>query len=240
MEAVTPIRVYRVGKRSFKPEWGQAVQVRYYDIVVNGEKITEVSAVPVHLKELAMGFLHSNGYIEDPGTVEGITVEDGEIKVTASPDFEFRMRYLRERGVEPLELIDLSPVTSPFSVTTEKIYEKLASVMNNARNLPYSIISDVNGYLFFSEDVHPQNSFYKVVGRAVFDHFDLRSSFIVISHHILPEDVVRAAYLGIPILGSFSGTSDLAASVAESLGVTLFGITLDGLEVFTYPSRIKT
>ncbi len=238
MGNVTPTRVYRVENGRFKHTWGPSVPFKYYDLRVNGEKLVELSAVPLHLKELGIGFLVSNAYVEDVASIEGISVEDGTIEVRATPDFEFRARAWKERGIVPLEELDIPPVTSGFSVSSEKIYEKLSSVLNEA-DLPFYLISDVNGYLFYAEDVRSENAFYKVVGRAVTDHFDLRESFLVTSSIVLPEDVVRAAYLGIPALGTTSVPTDLSVAVAESLGVTLFAVGIDGIRVYSHPSRIQ-
>ncbi len=236
MESITPVKVYTVNSGK---TWGKTVQVKYFDILVNGDKISEVLAVPLHLKELALGFLVSNAYVEDPETIEKISVEDGEIVVEAAPDFEFRLRYLREKGGSPLEHVEIPPVNTPFSVTSDKIVEKVSMALNQAGILPYGFISDVNGYFFFSEDVKQENNFYKVVGKAIMDHFDLRDSFVFLSEPITPEDIVRSAYLGIPVIGTAKIPTSLAVSVAEALGITLFSIDLEGLKVYTYPSRIQ-
>ena len=202
-------------------------------------KLGEFLTQPLFLKELAMGFLYSNAYIDDPDSVESILVEDSSIEVSVSPDFDFRMKYLQEEGKEPLEIVEIAPVNSKFSVSLEKVYKKVGDATKESEDIPFVLIADANGYNFFVEDVRHTNAFYKAVGKAVFDKFDLRQSFIVFSDYILPEDVVRAAYLGIPVIGSLKGTTDLAVSVADSLKVTVFVLTLEGVDVYTHPSRIQ-
>lgn len=239
MEAVTPLRSYRLESGSLRPMWISSVQIKYYDLIVNGKKIHEFETIPQYLKELALGFLYSNGYVEDPEGIESIQVEDGEIRVEVSPDFDFKMQFLKEKDAQPLELIDIEPVGSPFRVSEDKILEKVGMALNYSTDVPFFFISDINGYFFFAEDLHPENAFYKVVGRALFDHFDLRSSFVFSSYYLFPEDVVRSAYVGIPVIGSTKGTTDLATTVAQSLGITILTVGLDGIHIFSHPSRIQ-
>jgi len=234
VEGITPVRVY-TGQQT---AWGKAVHTKYFDLTVNGEKIAEISAVPIHLKELAVGFLTSNAYVDDPGMIEQVFIEDGEIRVEASPDFDFRYRFFKERGGIPLEHVEIPSVVSSFSVNREKIMEKLGRAMNEADLLPYGLISDVNGYYFLAEDVKQENVFYKLVGRATVDHFDLRESFLILSEFLLPEDVIRAAYLGIPVVGTLKLPSDMALRVADALGITIFSVSVDGIAVYTHPARI--
>ena len=235
MAGITPVRVYRPGLRS-SMDWASAVSFRYYDVMVNGIKVSEVAAVPVHLKEMALGFLLSNGYIEDPEAVESISVEDSTIQVEVTPDFEFRIRSLR--GKNPLEDIELLPVTTSFSISQEKIMEKVSQAMSNS-GLDFYSVSDDNGYSFTAEDVKPETALYKAVGRAHMDHFDLRKSFFVTSFVLAPEDVIRLAYLGVPIVGTTKLPTDIAITVAENLGITLFSIGVDGVAIYTHSSRIQ-
>ena len=235
MEAVTPLRAYSGNGLT----WSKAIQVKYFDIFAGEEKITEILTVPIHLKELAVGYLYANGYIEDIGSIEKIVVEEDRIYVGLTPDYEFKMSYLKSKEIKPLETIDIKPVSNGWKIHKDKIFEKLGKAYSEASELPFALISDSNGYFHLSEDVSPLNTFYKVVGKAAIDHFDLRESFIILSEFLTPEIVIMGAYLGIPILGTLKLPTDLAVTVAEGLGITLFAVTFDGINVFTHPARIQ-
>lgn len=226
MEAVTPVRVIKRGIR----KWSKALQVKYYDIFINGKKVEEIIAVPLNIKELAIGFVLSNGYVEDPGSIEGVNVGDGKVRIIVGPEYDYRLSFLQGH---PLENINIRSVSTSFTVSEDKILEKLVFEEGD-----YAVISDDNGYLVKATDISHTNAFYKVIGRAVVDGFDARNSFLILSPKVLPEDIIRAAYMGIPIVGVMGRVTDLAVTVAENLGITLFGITVDGIEIYTHPSRI--
>ncbi len=226
MEAVTPVRAIKKGER----KWAKALQVKYFDIFINKNKVNEILATPLNIKELAVGFVLSNGYVEDPGSIEGVNVGDGSVHVLVGPEYDYKLSFMHGH---PLENIDIKPVVSPFTIPEEKILEKIIFEEGD-----FALISDNNGYLAKAIDVSHTNAFYKVIGKAVVDGFDARNSFLVLSPKLLPEDVVRAAYVGIPVVGVVGRVTDLAVTAAENLGVTLFGLGLDGLEIYTHPSRI--
>ncbi len=234
MEKTSVIAYTREGKR-----WIPAIRTQYYTINVNNVLSFDVLLTPSLLKEYVMGRLVSNAYVEDPDSIERINIRDDIIEVEVTPDFEFRMEYLRERGVEPLETINIPRVNGSFFVDEEKLMEKLTLAGDTFFELPSYLLSDINGYIFTASDIEDENAFYKAVGRALKDRFDLKNAFLVSSSIIRPETVIRASYLGIPLLGTTKGITDLAASVGEELGITLFQLDLDGLKVFTHPSRIR-
>ncbi len=235
MEGFTPIKVLLIGGERSDSSWTRAVKTRYYDVYVGGEKIFEVLTIPSYLKELVTGMLVSNGYVEDPSSILGVKISDDRIDVTVTPDYEFRTKMFKEKNRNPLEDVDIGSVTSSFVVPSSKIVEKVAFLSE----LPTVVISDENGYTTATEDVSLDTAFYKGIGLALENEFDVRYSFILSNGIITPEILIRSAYMGIPVVGTVFNVTDMSVKVADVLGITLFRVTPKGIELFTHPSRIK-
>ncbi len=241
MEAVKGVKCVIInGER--RQEWTTVLRTDFYDLIVNGKKVAELEAIPHSLRELAIGYLLTNGYIQDAHSVERVRAFPGRIEVTADPEFEFRFEYL---GNSPLEKVELKPLTNGYTLNSSKILEKFERGLEQAyffKNFGYTefaIVSDDNGALFVGEGITGMEAFYKAIGKSYTSLFDLRRAFILFSTSLLPEYVVRAALIGIPIVGSVKGISSLALELAEALNVTTFTIEGEERKVFTHPVRLR-
>ncbi|HID08648.1 TPA: hypothetical protein EYP13_00295 [Candidatus Micrarchaeota archaeon] len=245
VEATRGVRAVKINGEGKESGWATVPNVMYYDLYVNGERIAELRAMPFALRELAIGYLLANAYVEEPHLVESVSVRDDRIDVRADSEFEFRYQYFKERGIKPIDAVKIERITSNYQVSRGKIYEKLALAEERAvlsKEIPgtcFAFIADYNGYLFIAEDVYPESAFYKVIGRAVSQNFDFRRSMIVLSDVLLPEFVVFSAYLGIPLAGSLRGVPSLSIDISETVsGQTVFYVLPSSLVVLSNPQRI--
>lgn len=245
MEATRGFRAVKITEDRKESVWATLPSVMYYDLYVNGERIAELRAMPFALKELAVGYLLANAYVEEPHLIESVSVKDDRIDVRADSEFEFRYQYFKEKGVKPIDAAKVEKITSNYQVSRKKIYEKLALAEERAvlsKEIPgtcFAFIADYNGYFFIAEDVYLDSAFYKVIGRAVSQSFDFRRSMVVLSDVLFPEFVVFSAHLGIPLAGSIRGVPSLSIDISETVsGQTLFYVLPSSLVVFSNQQRI--
>jgi len=245
VEATRGVRAVRITENGKESGWATVSNVVYYDLYVNGERIAELHAMPFALRELAVGYLLANAYVEEPHLIESVSVKDDRIDVRADSEFEFRYQYFKEKGIKPIDAVKIEKITSNYQVARSKIYEKLALAEERAvlsKEIPgtcFAFVADYNGYFFIAEDVYPDSAFYKVIGRAVSQNFDFRRSMVVLSDVLLPEFVVLSAYLGVPLAGTLRGIPSLSIDVSETVsGQTLFYILPESLLVLSNPQRI--
>ncbi len=220
MEATRGVKAVMLGKDDRRSDWITIPNVMYYDLYVNGERIAELRAMPFALRELAIGYLLANAYVEEPHLIETVSVKSDRIDVFADSEFEFRYQYFREKGIKPIDSVQIQRITSNYQVPRQKIYEKLSLAEDRAvlsKEIPgtsFAFVADYNGYFFLAEDVYPDSAFYKALGRAVSQNFDFRRSMVVISDVLFPEFVVYSAYMGIPLAGSLRGVPSLSVDIS--------------------------
>ncbi len=89
------------------------------------------------------------------------------------------------------------------------------------------------------EDVGRHNAVDKVVGQAWLDHIPTEDGVLLSTGRISYEMAVKAAKARAAIVVSRSAVTDLAAQIADELGITLVGYARGGrLTVYTHPERV--
>ncbi|NPA77215.1 MAG: hypothetical protein GXN93_05705 [Candidatus Diapherotrites archaeon] len=245
MEATRGVRGVVIDDGARSSSWITVPNVFYYDLYVNGERIAELRAMPFGLKELAIGYLVSNAYIEDAQIIDDVVVGADRIDVTADSEFDFKYQYYKEKGIRPLDTIKLERITSNYQVSYSKVLQKIGmaherAVLNaEVQGTTFAFVSDYNGLFYIAEDVYPESAYYKAVGKAITQNFDFRRSFVVVKDVLTPEILVYSACVGVPIVGSLGGVPSLSVSIADNVsGQTIFTEREGTITVLTNPQRI--
>lgn len=226
---------------------------------INDTEVATMQATPLHLDELAAGFLHSEGLLTDAAAITSIEADAkrGLVWVRTSEsvpdDIAERQRYLTSgcgKGVTFSSVghaRGLAPIDSATTVTAEQIYglvRQLADAANMYRDtggMHAAGLGTAGGLITAREDVGRHNAVDKVLGRAWLDGLDTSGTVCVVTGRISYEMAVKAAKAGIPVVASRSAVTDLAAELADSLGIALVGYARGGkLTVYTHPERIVT
>ncbi len=200
--------------------------------------------------ELAVGFLRTEGLIEDEDTVEAVTF--GDPATTARPDDEVTVRLARpfdasrvaERhfvatascgicGKASLDEVEVrcAPIPDGPLVDARTLLALPATlrdaqaVFEHTGGLHAAGLFAPDGTLVaLREDVGRHNALDKLIGGQVLaGALPLHERIVLVSGRASFELVQKAAVAGVPILAAVSAPSDLAVEAAERLGVTLVG-----------------
>jgi formate dehydrogenase accessory protein FdhD len=97
-----------------------------------------------------------------------------------------------------------------------------------------------NGELIFgTEDISRHVALDKVIGKALLGKIDLRETFLVSTGRLASDMVVKAVYVGIPIVASIAAPLSSGIQLAEATGVTLVGFVRgERMNIYSYPERI--
>jgi FdhD protein len=224
---------------------------------VNDVEIATMQATPSDLEELAAGFLHAEGFLTDPSAITAIEsdakrglvwVRTGE---QVPDDVSERTRYLTSgcgKGVTFSSVghaRGLAPVESGLRIEGEAIYSLVrqladaAAMYRDTGGMHAAGLGKSDKLLIAREDVGRHNAVDKVLGRAWLDGVSTDDAVVVATGRISYEMAVKAAKASVPIVASRSAVTDLAAELADSLGITLVGYARGGkLTVYTHPERI--
>jgi FdhD protein len=101
--------------------------------------------------------------------------------------------------------------------TQQSIYKQAGSVHG------CGLFSSSGELLYFIEDVGRHNAVDAIAGRMWLDVVDGADKVFYTTGRLTSEMVIKGAQMGIPLLLSRSGTTQMGRMVAERLGVTLLG-----------------
>ena len=228
-------------------------------LVLNNEPLVTLLCTPAELKELAVGFLLSEGILTDKTSIRKLDLDEKEMAVHIdleglSPDigrmFEkrtissgcgkgitftsYRTSADRRIGVKG-HLVSVSTIRELLATfrTISKLYLETGGVHSAA-------LSDGKEILFFSEDIGRHNAVDKLIGRAFLQSVPVENKILITSGRVTSEIMTKAGRNRFPILISRAAPSCMALSYAEDLGITLIGFARgDRMNVYTWPNRIK-
>lgn len=226
---------------------------------LNGRSLVTLLCTPTDLKELAVGFLLSEGLLRRKSSLTAIEVSEREpvvrIRLADLPSdwerlFETRAissgcgsgitftRYDRERdrridATGPLmTLDDIRRQLAEFR-TISKLYLETGGVHSAA-------LSDGGTIRFFSEDVGRHNAVDKLIGTAFLTGVSVENKILLTSGRVTSEIMTKAGRNRFPILISRAAPSCMAVNYAEDMGITLVGFARgDRMNIYTWPQRIK-
>lgn len=222
-------------------------------------EIATIQASPDDLEDLAVGFMVTEGLLTDQALLEGVTVdhERGLVWVrTSEPvpdDLAYRRRYITAgcgKGVtfasvghmEGLKQLPEGPAVD--SATLYGLMGQLARGAERYRDSGGSHACSIaigGRTLLVREDVGRHNALDKLLGRAWLDRIETEGAVILTTGRISYEMAVKVAKMGAPIAVSRTAVTDLAARVAEHVGLTLVGYARGGrMVVYTHPERVTS
>ncbi|MCI0583470.1 MAG: formate dehydrogenase accessory sulfurtransferase FdhD [Chloroflexi bacterium] len=268
---VTSTKVVAVRGRELELRDDLVVGEEPLEIRAAGPRQTPVSVAvtmrtPGHEKELAVGFLTTEGLLADN---EVVGVDVGDAGFMAEPDDAVLVRLARkfdssrvaERhfvatascGICGKASIDevavrSEPLPKGLPVVSRAVILSLPDRLREAQaafertgGLHAAGLFETDGRLVaIREDVGRHNALDKLIGsRVLARELPLWDRVLLVSGRVSFEIVQKAAVAGIPIVCAVSAPSDLAIRLADRLGVTLVGFLRgDGFNVYTHDGRI--
>ena len=207
--------------------------------------LTTTMRTPGTDKELALGFLFSEGIIGTAANLQKIEQSGNTIKIYLAKEINIEWTHLDRIflstsscgicGKPSLESLEKTTCHFPISgqpVVSKKIIHQLAatlmeqqSVFKETGGIHAAGLFEVNGTLVdFKEDIGRHNALDKLIGRAVLqDTIPLRQQLLFLSGRISFELVQKASMVGIPIIAAVGAPSSLAIDLAITNGITLIG-----------------
>lgn len=226
-------------------------------IYLNDIKIISVMSIPCDQDAYAVGFLMSEGVIEDIKDIQNIVIaNDGlSVYIQANINTENLKNLYHEKTLTSGCCVGVTGnfdgkiiekfIDSSFEISINRIWKLIEDFENS--NLLFSITGCVHQASLiledeskiFSQDVGRHNAIDKVVGKARLNQKDISKSILLVSGRLSMEMVIKAAMHNIAIVISRAASTYLGIKTAQMLGITLVGFARDNkLNIYTHPSRI--
>lgn len=215
---------------SFKDEM---VVEEHLQIILNGQKLVSSACSPEYTRELAVGYLVSEGFIssyQDLASVNAPHPLQVEVETTRPADLSAprQINTCMGRGsgleVQPHVYPDDNQPWSPTHLL-QLIAELDASSLTFKKTggVHSAALGDRQGTVIRFEDIGRHNAVDKVIGYAFLQQIPLHDKCLLLSGRIASEILFKVARAGFPMIVSRSAPTYRAVDRAEELGITVVG-----------------
>jgi FdhD protein len=247
-----PVREYsstKITREGREPATDPVMVEETIELIINGTKLSSIVTTPDLHKELAVGYMVTEGAVKDGKDIEEISEKDGWVYLTIRSFKHFDLWYeLRSSGCIGVNWEkrddDLHiPVKQTFRVdvlldSVKNLYDVTQNRTGGAHS---ASLVDADGNLKYKAlDIGRHNAIDKVVGMAVLNGDDLSKMFLISSGRQPAGMVMKAARAGIPLIISKSAPISSGVDSALRSNITLCCYaTSEKFKVFSAPERIE-
>lgn len=200
-------------------------------------------------RELALGFLYTEGLVANPDQIMDVRVGDsGDVSVSLiegmTPDIDARRFYVTsscgicgKASIDALAAAGCSMLPAGRPKLSADLVPRLPAklreeqaIFEHTGGLHAAALFNMDGQLLYlREDVGRHNAVDKLIGAAFLDRrLPLADYILMLSGRISFELVQKAAMAGIPIVIAVGAPSSLAIETALRFGMTLVGFVRGG------------
>ncbi len=235
---------------AFTPALHPVVDEVPVSVIVNGRTAATMMTSPTMLKELAVGFLLTEGLIRRLDEIEALAERENAVEViTTNPQkFLFSKKSVLSGCGGTTSFLDtrrLPKVSSDLVVATETIIGSVKELLNSPL---HRLTGGVHGVglvradgsvVTFVEDIGRHNALDRVIGFAALNRVETAGCFAVCTGRISSEMARKCLRAGIPLIVSRGATTSLAVGLAEKGGLAIIGFVRAGrMNIYTHPERV--
>ena len=216
MEGIEKTTIHRLVAGAVETTDDILVVEKNVAIDVDGEQLIRTTCSPGQMREWVLGYLFSEGRIEQAEDV-------AEIRET--------------NGLHSVELADsaptgpapIPPVASDLTIGTERLLEAAREVARRgevfaATGGTHTMgIFGPTGIASFAEDISRTCALEKAIGAALLEGVAFKESFAFLSSRVPSRMISKLARCGVPIVAAVSAPTNDAVRLADKLNVCLCG-----------------
>jgi FdhD protein len=219
-------------------------------IMLDGRHLVTLLALPVELRELAVGFLICEGVLKRIEDIRSISVQDDTVFCESTLDKSDLELWTEVRSSGCIGIKSswegIEPITSNVRMekevllnTIEQIKEKGKIWRRTGGTHSSLICTSVGDIVSFCEDVSRACSVDKAAGAALLSGRELSNCALVTTGRLSGGMVAKAARAGIPIVASKAAPLSTGVLLSKMVGMTLVAfVRKPNLYVYSGQERI--
>jgi FdhD protein len=226
---------------------------RAVTIYLNEKELVTIAASPTDLKELAVGFLYTEGIIDSYQEIKRLDIDkDNYVWIETFKELSLekaKKRILTSgcgKGISlMLSLKKLAKNKAKVKVDKDYLLEKIKEVLKMADSHKISggthtaSIFSKEKKLTLKEDIGRHNGLDKVIGDLLIKDILTEGVVLFSTGRISSEMALKGIRSEIPIVASLSSPTDAAVELGEKYGLTILGYTRGRrVSIYSYPERI--
>ncbi len=241
-EKTTVTSVFRVTEKE-RVSQNDTIAIEYpLTLILNNEELATTLCTPHQLKELAIGFLASEGLIKTRDDIKKIQLNEkrGSVKVNLiegfSPETDLVFKRFITSGCGKgtalysyADALNQTKVESELAVTSDQIFSLMKTFQNRSEvfketgGVHSAALANSETIIVFSDDIGRHNAVDKVFGECIANDIPTQEKILLTSGRISSEILFKTAKREVPVIVSRSAPTDLAVRSAIDLGITLIG-----------------
>lgn len=253
-ESPTVTRTLRTfDERGFVERSAAVVREVPLEVVLDGRRLATIACSGLHVEELAVGFLRSEGLIADRDEVARVTVQDDAPVVSVDrrrpgdPAVRSADRTIGSSGARglrraslpaPLHDHDLKVAPGQVLALMEALLDGSA-IHNLTHGTHAAALAVPEGLLVVREDIGRHNTLDMLGGHMLLGAIPGRDRILLTTGRVSAEIVQKVWRLGVPVLISHSAPTSRALELLEEAGITLVGYVRKGrMNLYTEGRRV--
>lgn len=221
-------------------------------VYYNGLEIITLLSTPDHLRELAVGFLKSEGFLESREDLLGIEADEekGSVLVKGKAEASLARSLMEKRTItsgcgkgttfyHALDALQARPSRPGIIISLERLVELTGEINREAMKarvaggVHHAALGDADGRITVREDIGRHNAIDKLQGFCFLEGVPTADKFLLSTGRISSEILIKAGKMGVPLIVSLSKPTTLALELAGRLRITVVG-NLRGHQGFIY------
>jgi FdhD protein len=211
-------------------------------VFVNGQELVTLLCSPTNQKYLVVGFLLSEGFINDKGDIKEIAV-DGQkgvarVQTTEGKDLVTDVMFKRMitsgcgRGATFYNVADIQSrvkVESQLKISAVNVFnlvrefQRRSEIFKATGGVHSAALCEATDMLVFHEDIGRHNAIDKVFGECILNDIPTTDRIVVTSGRVSSEILLKVNKRNIPLLISRAAPTDQGVKLARDMGITLVG-----------------
>lgn len=230
-----------------------------FSLKVNGKQVVTLLCTPAELDAMAIGFLLSEGILQDRDSLVDVNVDEENFIVTVTLknlsediDTKFHKKTITSgcgRGItytDAASLKNLPPNRSMMQVSPAEIrillqeFRSISALFMKTGGVHSAALADREKIILFSEDIGRHNAVDKLIGKAFLAGQYIEDKILLSSGRISGEIMTKAIRNRISVIVSRTAPTCMSITYGEEHGITLIGFARgDRMNVYTHPQRVN-
>lgn len=237
----------------------QVVRESPLTVYLNDQELITLVTTGDANKELALGFLLSEGFLSRREDLVSVNMDDeaGTAEIKVSGDLAMAEGLWEKRTVTSgcgkgatfysiLDSLQSAVIDSGLQAAPEQIYalmaelNRMSDLYRSTRGVHNSALADRENIVIFRDDIGRHNAVDKIRGAAFLEEISFNDKILITTGRLSSEIVIKVTKMGVPILVSRSAPTTLALDLAQRVNLTLVGyVRGERMTVYTGRHRIK-